>query len=171
MASVGRPLKFQTVEELQAQIDAYFASCDPHPQQVKTYEFPKETVTDDDGKEKEVTHYDQEPQPVTRWQVTRQREYTITGLANYLDTSRATLVDYEERDEFFNTIRAAKDKIEEYWEHMLIGANVTGIIFNLKNNYGWRDQQSVDHTTNGKDMPTPILGGASKGAEETDGEL
>lgn len=157
----GRPLKFASVEELQTQIDAYFAACDPHPEQVISYEFPKKTITDDKGKEREVTDYDQEPQPVTRWHVTRQKEYSITGLANYLHTSRATLVDYEERDEFFNTIKAAKDKIEEFWEHMLIGPNVTGVIFNLKNNYGWRDQQNIDHTTKGDKLPTPILGGAS----------
>lgn len=34
--------------------------------------------------------------------------------------------------------------------------------FHLINNFAWKDQQNHDHTTNGKDMPTPILASLPK---------
>ncbi len=148
----GRPLKFKSVKELQEKIDAYFADCDPHPEQQVRYEYfkKKQVITDSKGKEKEIEIDDrsQRPHEVIEWGVSHQKHYTITGLANFLCTSRATLVNYEERDEFFNTIKAAKDRVEEYWENLLIGSNATGPIFNLKNNYGWKDQTQVDSNVN-----------------------
>lgn len=38
--------------------------------------------------------------------------------------------------------------------------NSTLWYMNMKNRFGWRDKH--DHTTNGKDMPTPILGGVTQ---------
>jgi DNA-packaging protein gp3 len=82
---------------------------------------------------------------------------TITGLALALNTTRATLMDYEEKDDFLNTVKRLKLHCENYAEkHMFTGKNPTGAIFALKN-YNWRDQQHVDQTTNGKDLPTPLL--------------
>jgi len=60
-----------------------------------------------------------------------------------------TIRNYENRDEFFATIKKAKQKIEESLEIKLHGNNVTGIIFNLKNNYGWKDR----HDFTSKDEP------------------
>ncbi len=71
----------------------------------------------------------------------QKRPFTITGLALALDTSRETLINYEHRDEFFDTIKRAKLRIENYAEERLFGSNVTGVIFNLKNNYGWEDKK------------------------------
>lgn len=41
--------------------------------------------------------------------------------------------------------------------------DTTAIIFWLKNRQKnkWRDKTDIDHTTNGKDIPTPIYGGLS----------
>lgn len=103
----GRPLKFQSVEELQEKIDAYFVKCDE----------------------------DKEP-------------YTITGLALALDTWRSVLCDYEEKDEFSNTIKKAKARVENYAEKKLYGGNPAGPIFALKN-FNWSDKQQLEHT--GKD--------------------
>lgn len=140
----GRPLKFQSVEELQAKIDAYFADCDPHPEQHIRYEWHQkdETYKDSKGKEKtrKVDDKSQKPKEVIEWGLSEQKHYTITGLALALDTTRETLLDYQERPEFSDTIKAAKVKIENYWEELLIGGNATGPIFNLKNNYGWKDK-------------------------------
>lgn len=74
------------------------------------------------------------------------RPPTITGLARALDTTRATLVDYEEKDEFLNTIKALKSRCEEWVEENgLMGrSNATFSIFNLKNNYGWKDKIEQD---------------------------
>lgn len=73
---------------------------------------------------------------------------TITGLALALDTSRETLINYEKRDEFFDTIKRAKLRVENYAEKMLyIGKNSAGSIFALKN-FGWTDKQDHDHNHN-----------------------
>lgn len=70
---------------------------------------------------------------------------TITGLALALDTTRKTLMEYEERDEFSNTIKKAKTRIENFAEKRLFGSAPTGAIFALKN-YGWKDTQDVTQT-------------------------
>lgn len=117
----GRPLKFQSVEELKVKIDAYFESCDN-----------RMTAIVKDGDVVQVP----DPKP-----------YTITGLALALDTSRETLLNYQNKEEYFDTIRAAKDKCEAFAEESLWKPKVaTGVIFNLKNNYGWVDKQEVDNT-------------------------
>ena len=76
---------------------------------------------------------------------------TITGLAYYLGfESRQSITDYQERKKFSYTIKRAKLRIEQYLEECLYGNNVTGIIFNLKNNFKWVDQQSIDHSITDK---------------------
>lgn len=85
------------------------------------------------------------------------RPLTITGLANALDTSRETLLDYEEKEEYSDTIKRAKGKIHQYVEeYLFIGKNQTGAIFNLKNNYNWKDKTEQDITTGGEKI-TPLL--------------
>lgn len=73
---------------------------------------------------------------------TNDEPYTITGLAIALDMSRQDLINYSKKEEFFDTIKKAKMKCENYLEKKLITEGpATGIIFNLKNNYGWKDKQ------------------------------
>ncbi len=75
--------------------------------------------------------------------------YTVTGLALALDMSRQDLINYSSKDEFFDTIKRAKMKVEEYLEKRLINdSSCSGIIFNLKNNYGWKDKTEVDASVN-----------------------
>ncbi len=78
--------------------------------------------------------------------------YTITGLAVALDTSRKVLVEYEDKEEFSNTIKAAKDKCEKQIEVMALKGkfNPAFSIFNLKNNYGWKDKTEADQNVNVK---------------------
>ena len=74
------------------------------------------------------------------------RPLTITGLALALGTGRNVLIDYENREEFSNTIKRAKLLCENYAEESLfLGKNVAGAIFNLKNNYGWKEKQEIEH--------------------------
>lgn len=88
-----------------------------------------------------------------------QNKPTMSGLAEALDISRATLYNYAERDEFLDTIRKARRRIELIYEELLIYGNApTGVIFALKNG-GWKDR--TDLTTNDKDLPTPIYNGKS----------
>lgn len=132
----GRPLKFASVDELQGLIDAYFKACD---------ERTKKWVT----KEGELIDV---PDP---------RPYTITGLAMALDTTRETLRDYENEEHtdlepelakgFSDTIRKAKMKIHNFAEESLWQPKIaSGMVFNLTNNWGWRD--SKDITTKGEKL-------------------
>jgi len=72
--------------------------------------------------------------------------YTITGLALALDLDRKSLLNYSKEEEFFHTIKKAKQKVEEFLEMCLYKQSVTGVIFNLKNNFGWVDKQEIDTT-------------------------
>lgn len=76
------------------------------------------------------------------------RPITISWLAVALDTSRQTLINYESTKEFFDTIKKAKDRIESWNEEQLYrNTQVTWVIFNLKNNYDWKDKSEVDNNT------------------------
>lgn len=70
---------------------------------------------------------------------------TITGLAIHLDTDRQTLCNYEERDDFFDTIKKAKQKIEHAYEMHGMEHRSAFDIFRMKN-MGWQDKTEVDQT-------------------------
>lgn len=73
--------------------------------------------------------------------------YTVTGLCLALDITRETLSEYSKKDEFSDTIKKAKLKVENYLEKSLVTTGpATGIIFNLKNNFGWKDKQEIEHS-------------------------
>lgn len=105
---VGRPPKYETVEELEALIEQYFIQMDEED-----------------------------------------RPYTITGLAVALGTDRSTLIEYAGKEKFSYTIKSAKAKIENYTNEAMLSnkLNTVGSIFNLKNNYGWKDQTHTDLTS------------------------
>ena len=127
MSNVGRPPFYNTVEEMQQAIDAYFADCDG------------KVLKDDEGKPMVDKNgfpilYDVHP-------------YTITGLALALGfNSRQALLNYQAKAEFHDTIMRAKAKVERYAEERLYdkdGAN--GAKFSLANNFeGWREKQSIE---------------------------
>lgn len=73
----GRPLKFQTVEDLDLAIQNYFAEQDPH-----TMSALVETGRDSKGN----MIFD------TRTVLTEQKPYTMTGLARALGVDRKTLL-------------------------------------------------------------------------------
>ena len=116
MANVGRPLKFQSVEQMQKLIDAYFEECDSTGQ-----------------------------------------IYTVTGLAMALDTDRITLVRYTERDEYSNTIKKAKQKVENQMVSRALSGqyNSAVSIFLMKNNFGYQDKVDV-RIDNEEDDPITI---------------
>lgn len=83
----------------------------------------------------------------------KKRPYTITGLCMALwFRSRQTLLDYCSKaskwDEFVDTIRLAKQKIENYNEMCLYSNKVPTkwVIFNMTNNYRRKDKQDVEHS-------------------------
>lgn len=78
------------------------------------------------------------------------KPYTVSGLAYALGTNRQTLINYGEKEDFIDTIKAAKAKIEAYNEELLYSKDVptVGVIFNLKNNYNWKDKQEIEADIN-----------------------
>lgn len=76
-----------------------------------------------------------------------ERPYTMSGLANALNMSRQSLINYSKDEEFFDTIKKARAEVEQQLEeNALMGkANSTFTIFNLKNNYGWRDSVEINN--------------------------
>lgn len=124
---MGAPVKYETAEEMQVLIDGYFTEIDAHNKDA-----------------------------ILKGFTTLIKPYTITGLALALDMSRKGLIEYSEKNETFgNTIRKAKGKVERFNEEQLYrNTQVTGIIFNLKNNFKWRDQQDLNH--GGQDGDNPV---------------
>lgn len=73
------------------------------------------------------------------------KPYTMSGLALSLGIDRSTLIRYGDRDLFATLIKEAKAKVETMLEENLYRlGNNSGIIFNLKNNYGWKDSVEVN---------------------------
>lgn len=97
------------------------------------------------------------------------RPLTVSGLAYSLDIDRRTLVNYSNKDEFFPTIRKARAMVELSLEEKLVSSNgmVTGMIFNLKNNFGWMDKQEIDAKVQ---TLTPIMGGLAKDDVHSDSD-
>ena len=119
----GRPAKYENPEDMQKIIVEYFNECDK------------------EGKKP-----------------------TVSGLGYVLGMSRKQLLEYENCIDnenvfarfddsvklgFRNTIKDAKRFIESCLEDKLINGTTTpiGLIFALKNNYGWVDKQEVEQTT------------------------
>jgi len=125
---VGRPVKYNTVEELQKIVDEYFDWCD------------NRVVQGYDNKTNEQFAY-ASPAP-----------YTMSGLARRLGLSRQGLIEYSNKDEFSDAIKAARDRIHEDVETRLMERTATGAIFNLKNNFGWKDETKQEINVNGEPM-------------------
>jgi len=69
---------------------------------------------------------------------------TVSGIAYALNMTTASFRNYEKRDEFFSTIKRAKQKVEITLEQRLSGNSVTGSIFNLKHNFSWKDKHEEE---------------------------
>ena len=78
----------------------------------------------------------------------KEKPYTRRGLAYALDMDRKSLLNYSKDEKFFPTIKKAKEKVEQQLEeNALMGkANSTFTIFNLKNNFYWKDTVEVNNT-------------------------
>lgn len=69
---------------------------------------------------------------------------TMTGLGIVIGLTRQGLLEYAAKDDFSEVIVAAKARVEEFVENRLYDPNATGCIFNLKNNFGWRDKSEQE---------------------------
>lgn len=119
MSKVGRPPFYDTVEELQEAIKAYFNKP------------PTKKVIVGKGDDRQEIEL-----PLL----------TLTGLAYHLGfESRQSFYDYEEKPEFTYTLKRARLFIERDYEMQLQLGNPAGAIFALKN-FGWKDKQETEHT-------------------------
>lgn len=120
----GRPPAFKSVDELQKKIDEYFDMCDNRIQQV--YSKKSDGVI-------EVIN----PEP-----------YTMAGLAYAVGVDRETIRNYSKKEEFFGTVKRAREKVQTDVERRLMETQPTGAIFNLKNNFGYVDktEQELNHS-------------------------
>ena len=119
---VGRPPKFKSAEEIQGLIDEYFESCKGEPLMVDDKPF-----------------LDKNGFPV----LINARPPTVTGLALALGFhSRQTLLNYQGKKEFVDTITRAKMRVEEYCETRLFDRDgERGAEFNLRYNFRWAQEE------------------------------
>jgi hypothetical protein len=86
------------------------------------------------------------------------RPLTVSGFCNYIESYKDLLNEYSKREAFSGTIKKIYSMIENNIEEGLLQNkyNSAGAIFNLKNNFGWKDK--VDHELTGKDgQPLKII--------------
>ena len=139
----GRPLRFPTVESLAVRISDYFNTIT-----ITKAVFSSIAVGKDaDGKE----IYDSVPRLNNAGKQIMDTEYleipSILSMCLFMDINRDTLMEYSLREEYSATIQKAKAKVEAYLADQLHRpTQVAGIIFNLKNNFAWKDTQSVEYT-------------------------
>lgn len=74
---------------------------------------------------------------------TAQDEYSVTGLALAIGTSREVLDDYMMRDDYKEIVKEAKLIVENSYELSLRRNGRSGDIFALKN-FGWRDRTEME---------------------------
>jgi len=157
----GRPKKYPTAQALERAIEGYFASISYRKPVIITT--PTGEV-DEKGRIKHTTRMLTEgpdgmgkPRTVVKYV----EEPTLSGLCLYLGVSRSTWAGWlhpvgegETETSVQAAMRqvaeAAKGRIEARLEELLTSRkHVQGIIFNLKNNYGWKDRQDL-HVEDGK---------------------
>lgn len=124
---VGRPLAFKTLEELEKVIEEYFDYCDNRTKKMWIEKTQTEIMVSD-------------PAP-----------YTMSGLARRIGIDRRTLVNYSHKEEFFPTIRDARERVHEDVETRLMGTrNERGAKFSLTNNFDWKEKIEQDITSGGQ---------------------
>ena len=127
----GRPPKFKSKDEMQQKIDDYFKECEGKP----LLNDKNEPFLTESGR------------PI----IIGRKPLTITGLARALGfSSRQSLLNYEGKKEFLDTITRARMRVEEYVEESLFYKDtVKGAMFSLSNNFsGWKEKKQVEADVN-----------------------
>lgn len=117
---MARPLKYKTVAELESAIDAYFEDCKGKP------------LLDENGR----PVLNKFGYPV----ILDEHPPTVTGLSLALGfSSRQTLLNYQGKKQFVDTITRAKARCEAYAESRLFDRDgARGAQFSLEHNFQWR---------------------------------
>jgi len=127
----GRPKKY-TKKSLQQAVDGYFASIS---RTVDALDGRGKPMCNDAGEAIRVTEYVRPP--------------SVGGLCLFLGIDRSTWQNYADRKlhpELAEITAYARVRMEAYLEEQLLTRekNVQGLIFNLQNNYGWREKREVE---------------------------
>ena len=76
---------------------------------------------------------------------------SFLGLVNYLDLDKDTVQKYGKMDGFSVSYKKVLAVIEGYTADLLqTKSNVAGVIFTLKNNFGWQDKKELEVTSKSK---------------------
>ena len=150
---VGRPPKYKSVEEIEQKIEAYFKSCEGEP------------LKDRDG----TVLTDKYSAPI----IVGRKPPTITGLALALGFStRQSLLNYQGKKEFVDTITRAKSFVEKYAEERLFDREgVQGAQFSLINNFkGWSEKPEDDGSSRGteNDAQRELMRAIKEAVEDAD---
>lgn len=128
-ASGGRPRKYDK-RTLKKAVDEYFKSIST---EVALKDETGSPIKDRNGKTVKVIKYFTPP--------------SVTGLCLALGIDRSTWQNYAaDGAETAEVCAEARAVIELYLEEQLVTKekSVQGIIFNLQNNYGWKQRQTID---------------------------
>ncbi len=128
----GRPKKYKSKKALSDAVERYFRSIS---RTIPARDGYGSIIRNDDGEEIRVLEYIRPP--------------SISSLCLYLGIDRSTWQNYcdgELHPEFQSVTALTRARIEAYLEEQLLTREkgVQGIIFNLQNNYGWRQKQEVE---------------------------
>lgn len=132
----GRPKRWTTPKKLEQEIQEYFASC---------YElrWKERDWRDESWNRQKLNDGTYIKEPYQEWEMIKIP--TVSGLAFHLWVNRQTLLNYEDDEKFFGTIKRAKQFLESVVEEWAMSGrlNPASAIFNLKNNYWWKDKSEV----------------------------
>lgn len=138
----GRPRKYKSGRALMSAVERYFRSIS---RTVKASEESGRTILNDDGKPIEIIEYVRPP--------------CISGLCLYLGIDRSTWSNYKADPEYGEAYALARERVEAYLEEQLLTRRkgIQGIIFNLQNNYGWRQRQDITSGDSKLDVNIEII--------------
>jgi hypothetical protein len=122
----GRPPKYTNAEDMQKLIDLYFSAC-------RANRLTDSLIASGD--------YDPQDEDIL---CTDDRHPTLSGMGLVLDLVRQSLLNYEGDEKFMDTIKKGKARVEAYNEQKLHMPQCTGVIFNLKNNFDWKDKSEQE---------------------------
>ena len=139
-----------TKKRLKEEVERYFASI---TRKVKV------TEKIDTGRRDKSGHVIYEQKPVTNQhgQQLEVVEYlvppTVGGLCEFLGIHRDTWHEYCQLEEFSDTTTRAQGRLRAWREEQLLTRkDVKGIIFDLENNYGYKEQKDVHITGSVEDF-------------------
>lgn len=130
MRPKGQPPYYTNVEDMHKLIEEYFKECEG------------EYLFDQNGNHV----FNKYGEPI----VVKSKPPSVAGLALKLGfTNRQSVLNYQNKDEYFDTITRAKLRIEEYNNTRLYDKDgVQGAKFNLTVNYGYVEKKEVQSDIN-----------------------